>query len=53
MFTGGHKKNYRSDKKDSKKIKKIKIRITEAWKAYKLSYFYFTLPSTCQARIMV
>ena len=53
MFPGRHKKKFRSDKKDSKRIKKRKICITEAWKAYKLSYFYFTLPSTCQARIMV
>ncbi len=53
MQPPGHKINFRSHKKDSKKIKKRKICTTEAWKAYKLPDFYFTLPSTCQARIMV
>ena len=49
----GDKINFRSHKKDSKRIKKIKICIPEAWKAYKLTVFYFTLPPTCRARIMV
>ena len=53
IFLPEHKINFRSHKKDSKRTKNRKICITRAWKAYKLAYFYFTLPSTCQARIMV
>lgn len=53
VFTTGHKINFRSHKKDLKRIKKRKTFITEAWNAYKLPDFYFTLPSTCRARIMV
>ena len=49
MFPSGHKINFRSHKKDSKRIKKRKICTTGAWKAYKLTDFYFTFAFNLQS----